>query len=486
MGIYGQYQVCAFFFLLCLHISSASKWTSANCNAGGTAAVVGYVTDAVCCSNYTTSCTDLTSTQCDGENRCLWKDGGCKLNRDSANNVCCPGEPNPICDSLAKGLCPSMWQVSHACCQDHKYDGILATQNDATHVCCNAPCTAIEAAFAGGDGRDPQPQCTIEIENKPHCLEARHGLFGGRSGLLGGRGGFGAGNVFAAGDIQALLGLPATGPMGMGDIVNGFGNMGLPGALGAAAIKQVGDAQSKHHHVEEITVDDLMKSLIMALDTDKEVFDYEREITSDPWFKKQGFGGMKSGFAFIDPWMFLDQIYGSPFGLSQAQMKYGQMYGLPASSFKSAKFGGMGGLGGMGGMNGMGMGGMGGMMGMGGMSGMMGGMGGLMGGMGAMMGGMHGMGGMGHHGMMGGMGQHGMMGGMGHNAMGGMGHHHGGMGHHHGPPGHSPYGNPSLSSYAGYPQYPGQQHQHHTGQYSGGYYGQHGYSQSGRGQRPSS
>merc|ERR1712121_532545 len=86
-------------------------------------------------------------------------------------------------------------------------------------------------------------------------------------------------------------------------------------------------------HVEEITVDDLMTSLIEALDNDKDVFDYEKEVTSDPWFKKQGFGGTKHSFSFVDPWMFINQIYGSPFGLSNAQSTYGRAYGMPQHSF---------------------------------------------------------------------------------------------------------------------------------------------------------
>jgi len=441
--------VGAFFFLLCLHLGSASRWSGANCATN--------VTDAICC--HTTACDGLTSDACQAD-WCHWKNGACKLNRDNANNVCCPEPVNEICNDIASGKCPVRWQVSSTCCaNEHKYDGILTTTYGK--VCCNTPCKAIEEAHAAG-----QSECTVELEEKPHCLpDARFGgMFGRRPGMPGMMGrfpGMGGGNVFGAGDIQSLLGIQANGPMNMGNVVQGFGNMGLPGGMAAAAIKQMGDDESKQHHVDEITVDDLMRSLISALDTDKEVFDYEREITSDPWFKKQGFGGMKSGFAFIDPWMFLDQIYGSPLGLSQAQMKYGQMYGIPMNSFSSSKFGGMGGLGGMGGMNGMGMmgmGGSGGMMGMGGSGGMMGHHGG-MGGMGMM--GHHGMGGMGMMGHHGGMGQHGMG-------------HHGGMGHqgmgHHG----SHYG----QGQGGYNGYVPHLHSHLHGGYNpqhGGYNPQHGH-----------
>merc|ERR1719309_1559286 len=163
------------------------------------------------------------------------------------------------------------------------------------------------------------------------------------------------------------MGFRGLNPMGIGNVIPGFGNQPLKGMLGMAALDQMGDGQSKDNHVEEITVDDLMTSLIDALDNDKDVFDYEKEVTSDPWFKKQGFGGLKNSFSFVDPWMFINQIYGSPFGLSNAQSTYGRAYGMPQQRFSQPQLhvgmgGPMGGLGGQGQMGGMGpMGGMGGM-----------------------------------------------------------------------------------------------------------------------------
>merc|ERR1719186_371259 len=137
------------------------------------------------------------------------------------------------------------------------------------------------------------------------------------------------GGMLNAQAMQALLGFGGgAGGRKMGNVVQGFGNQGLPGTLGMAALKEAGEGQSKEAHVDEITVDDLMLSL-------------------------------------IDPWMFLDQIYGSPFGMSNAQMTYGKMYGIPQSSFSSPKFGGIGGQRGRGGMGGMGMRGPQGMMGAG-------------------------------------------------------------------------------------------------------------------------
>merc|ERR1712168_1743467 len=169
--------------------------------------------------------------------------------------------------------------------------------------------------------------------------------------------------------------------------------------MGVNSLESIGVGQSKDHHTEEITVDDIMDVLIESLSKDKDVFDYNREINSDPWFQKQAFGGFTDKFSFIDPWKFISQIYGTPFGMSQASTTYGQMYGLDRSKFGNAApgfenpyqtmmTGGMGGaFGGMGGsVGGMGGGGMG--VGFGAMGAGVGAMGGAFGGMGAGFGGM--------------------------------------------------------------------------------------------------
>merc|ERR1712200_313784 len=102
------------------------------------------------------------------------------------------------------------------------------------------------------------------------------------------------------------------------------------------SLESIGVGQSKEHHTEEITVDDIMDVLIESLSKDKDVFDYNREINSDPWFQKQAFSGFTDKFSFIDPWKFISQIYGTPFGMSQASTTYGQRYGLDRSKFGNA------------------------------------------------------------------------------------------------------------------------------------------------------
>ena len=85
----------------------------------------------------------------------------------------------------------------------------------------------------------------------------------------------------------------------------------MDGGLGLAALEEIGHGNSKDRHVPEIVVDDLMMLLVDALDSDKDVFDSENEMTSDPHFGKQRWGsGDQNGFSFIDPWRFIDEIYG--------------------------------------------------------------------------------------------------------------------------------------------------------------------------------
>ena len=76
-----------------------------------------------------------------------------------------------------------------------------------------------------------------------------------------------------------------------------------------------------------------MDTLIYALDNDNDVFERDTEINSDPWFGKQGFSGKNTDFSLINPNRFIDQIYGSPFGLSQAKLNYGELYGLDQTKF---------------------------------------------------------------------------------------------------------------------------------------------------------
>merc|ERR1719209_641901 len=119
---------------------------------------------------------------------------------------------------------------------------------------------------------------------------------------------------------------------------------------------------AKEGHVEEISMDDFMDTLIEALDTDADVFESDRQITSDPWFGKQKFSLGPNGIKFADPMDIFNDIYGNPgFGVPGGFGPYGPIGGRgPFSPIGRMKPYGKGGFGGYGSYGGYGMGGHGG------------------------------------------------------------------------------------------------------------------------------
>jgi len=432
---------------------SGVLWNKKNCNLQGLmGAVKGNVTDAIC-ARYTL-CEDLDkqkygsnfekSVACQKENLCMYdnEQNKCKNNRDRKNNVCAPahsdGTPyniNPICHAITRGVCPRRWQVKQSCCigANAKYHGIL--QSRPGFVCCNKPCQALQNSTV------EQPKlCRWEdhIHNE-QCLPGKKNVFGG-----GMHPKFDVPIPPKA--IEGMFGMLPSKSMAYGIDSPGFGFMGMPGPMGTVALEEMGVDRSKDKHIEEITADDVIDTLISSLNNDADMYDFNREMTSDPWFGKEFYGGFSDKFSFVKPTMFLEKIYGSPFGLSQARMDYGNLYGFGGKDFKNRKspyggmyggggdmYGGMGIYGGGMNMYGGGLDSYGGMGQPGGGMGMHGGMG-QPGGMGQHGGGMGMHGGMGQHGggmgMHGGMGQHGGIGqhGGGMGLHGGMGQHGGGMG----------------------------------------------------------
>merc|ERR1711936_469352 len=74
--------------------------------------------------------------------------------------------------------------------------------------------------------------------------------------------------------------------------------------------------------------DDFMDTLIEALDTDTDVFESDRQITSDPWFGKQKFSLGPNGIKFADPMDIFNDIYGNPgFGVPGGIGPYGPFGG---------------------------------------------------------------------------------------------------------------------------------------------------------------
>ena len=63
-------------------------------------------------------------------------------------------------------------------------------------------------------------------------------------------------------------------------------------------------------------MDDFMETLIEALDTDADVFESDRQISSDPWFGKQKFSLGPNGIKFGNPMDIFDMFFGGgdPFG----------------------------------------------------------------------------------------------------------------------------------------------------------------------------
>merc|ERR1712055_868781 len=178
---------------------------------------------------------------------------------------------------------------------------------------------------------------------------------------------------------MSTMGMYGGRPMYGGRVVGGYGTtIGLPGMgfMNQVDLNSEEDLNSKEGHVEEISMDDFMETLIEALDTDADVFESDRQITSDPWFGKQKFSLGPSGIKFADPMDIFNDIYGNPgFGMGP----YGP-FGRKMSPYGKGGYGsygkggyrdygkgghrayGMGGFGGygMGGYGGYGMGGHGG------------------------------------------------------------------------------------------------------------------------------
>merc|ERR1712212_1067840 len=278
------------------------------------------------------------------------------------NNVCCKNpelEKLDNCVDMMAGRCPSAWQVPRDCCPapNDKYAFMLSTDPSRSDlICCNAPCTAIEQAWRGEEGNmtagvAPVPgksHCTADGAQMPaavreNCAPAKRSLLasllGGGGGGLGGLGGLGGGHGGGLDPsmISQLLGMPvgAGDSLDLGKVIPGMaGNTGLDGGATLAALQGLGFGSSKDSHVDEITVDDFFDAIIEALDNDKDVFEYNKEINSDSWFGKQSFGGLVDGFKFIDPKKFINRIYGSPFGLANAQAMFGMQYGIPMNKFQ--------------------------------------------------------------------------------------------------------------------------------------------------------
>merc|ERR1712112_601795 len=149
----------------------------------------------------------------------------------------------------------------------------------------------------------------------------------------------------------ATMGMFGGGPLSGGRVIGGFGAIDVPG-MGYMNVMDL-DNMSNEGHVEEISIDDFMETLIEALDTDADVFESDRTITSDTWFGKKKSSSGPTGIKFSDPMDIFNDIYGNPrFGMPGGMGPFGRM-GRMRRGYGMGGFGGYGkggyGMGGYGG-----------------------------------------------------------------------------------------------------------------------------------------
>jgi hypothetical protein len=121
------------------------------------------------------------------------------------------------------------------------------------------------------------------------------------------------------------------------------------GGYGSGRRRQDGDEDEKEkeedqYKVEEITVDDVIEALTLALTNDKDVFESSYQYDADPLFGKTRTGGTLGDFNFLDPQYFIKQIYNG----NDRRGYRSPGYGYP-SNFRNSVYGRHGGHGGVGG-----------------------------------------------------------------------------------------------------------------------------------------
>merc|ERR1711928_55441 len=145
---------------------------------------------------------------------------------------------------------------------------------------------------------------------------------------------------------MSTMGMFGGRPMYGGRVIGGYGTIGMPGMgfMNQVDLDEEG-LDSKEGHVEEISMDDFMETLIEALDTDADVFESDRQITSDPWFGKQRFSLGPNGIKLGNPMSIFNDIYGNPgFGMPGMMGPFGPMGGVGQPGLMAGQFGAMGGM----------------------------------------------------------------------------------------------------------------------------------------------
>jgi len=262
-------------------------WTETNCPA-----VVGNVTDSICCGE--TFCgsfyreSDCHSEKDDAALYCTWKEGKCSAVADRKSNVCCRGESMNSCASILNGKCPDSFQVRKECCTDAEFNkfAFLKTADDDELVCCSAPCAAMEKA-----------RCPLTEQCAPSQKS-----WGMRHPLVA--------HGFHADGYRGLNSYGTILNYGFGRRRHPFGRRGHSHHYDDAPYENNHD--TKDDHVGEITVDDLMLTLVDILEKQSDVKVYDADITSDPYLGKTKSGGLFVDHSFPDPERIIDEIYGEP------------------------------------------------------------------------------------------------------------------------------------------------------------------------------
>lgn len=252
---------------------------------------------------------------------------------------------------VLNGECPQSWRIPSQCCPYPytKYVNILETGSDDL-VCCNAPCSAIEQAWAGNSsaGIAGDPSCTADLS--PNCAPQQRSslsslqMFGGNNM-----------NPYL---MSKLLNFPVSSDMKPGQsnsYLDTVDNM-LSGDMGNMMSLMNKVSGQEENYVEEITVDDFISALIDALDNDNDVFEYKSDTLSTKFGKQtvSGFnpfkGGMLglmmammgmgsyTGFSFPNAYNnYINPMYNSysPYSYPMAQYQYGMTFGYNQNAFSS-------------------------------------------------------------------------------------------------------------------------------------------------------
>jgi len=122
-----------------------------------------------------------------------------------------------------------------------------------------------------------------------------------------------------------MPGMPMTNGMMPGmPMMSGMAMMnGMPMMPGMPMLQEVGVNRTGPKQTEEVTVDDVMNLLIESLATDDDMFEYKAEVDSDPWFGKLKYGGLGDAMKFVDPSLFINQLYSTPYGLTAGNWQAG-------------------------------------------------------------------------------------------------------------------------------------------------------------------